>query len=429
MSTLQYDYYVSTTGDDDDSGSSQDPFATIARALEVINQYTFDRTVTIHVEAGSYSSTSAITINHVCGAKLVIEGDTRTEAGKHFSTTGSITKSGDDCTITLSSAPTTGWDTSGEYVAIGGATTAANSGIFPVVSRSGAAITYTNASGSAEAVVTQTKVVLCPNVVIERSSSGTVVQVDEGSQPYLKGLTIKTTQSSSCALNVIEQSRSEIEDVVLSSSQSEAVRVAYSSSLKCVDNVSVVKSGYGFYALYASSIEADSTYVLTITNQAFIAVADSSITATSAFVGNADTGVFSQFSSHIDASSIEMRGITNIGIRLMTSSSVHGVSATIYMASGSNYGMSVLHASAAHVDQSLVDRVSNSADGFLSGNQSYIFADNCTAQNCNNGYHSYNNSWIEAMNADGNNSGNTTDRTPAGASPATGNNGAYIVHS
>lgn len=74
--------------------------STIQAAWDSLQTNTPLTAVTIEVLAGTY--TEGLTLgNHPYAHMITIQGDTRAAAGSHFTTTGSITKSGSNCIITL----------------------------------------------------------------------------------------------------------------------------------------------------------------------------------------------------------------------------------------------------------------------------------------------------------------------------------------
>lgn len=73
--------YVATTGNDTTGdGSSSTPYATITRALEYLSGKVLLGAVTIQVVDGTYSYTSAITVDHPQGNLITIQGNTTTPA-------------------------------------------------------------------------------------------------------------------------------------------------------------------------------------------------------------------------------------------------------------------------------------------------------------------------------------------------------------
>ena len=147
-------------------GPSGADFTSIQAAWNHLKSRLLQSAVTIAVEAGIY--TEAVTLNEQPFSNLItIQGDTRTAAGQHFVTTGSITKSGNNCTITLTSTPPSDF-TASDHVIIGGASTAANVGRFPIVliNTGSKMVTYVNAAGVAEAVLVNTELIFCPNRIL-----------------------------------------------------------------------------------------------------------------------------------------------------------------------------------------------------------------------------------------------------------------------
>lgn len=70
-------YYVDTGGNDTTGdGSVGNPWATLAKAMLYLQDYLIANTaaVTINVNAGKYTSSSAISLNHVCGSQIAITG-------------------------------------------------------------------------------------------------------------------------------------------------------------------------------------------------------------------------------------------------------------------------------------------------------------------------------------------------------------------
>lgn len=70
-------YYIATTGNDTTGdGSSGNPWATIAKAINYLQSYLIDgaNTVKISVADGTYTATSAILLNHLTGLQIKIAG-------------------------------------------------------------------------------------------------------------------------------------------------------------------------------------------------------------------------------------------------------------------------------------------------------------------------------------------------------------------
>ena len=96
-------------------------FTTIQAAWDYLKGRYLSSLVTIDVAAGTYNET--VRLGDQPYASLIkIQGDTRTAAGSHVATTGNITKSGSNCTITLVSTPPSDF-TNSDFVVIGGAAT------------------------------------------------------------------------------------------------------------------------------------------------------------------------------------------------------------------------------------------------------------------------------------------------------------------
>jgi hypothetical protein len=169
-------------------GSGKDFSAPQAAYDSLIGQVV-QSALTINVDAGTYAE-ALIFANHPNADLITIQGDTRTYAGTHFATTGSITyNGGTSYTITISGNTSTGIVAT-DNIIIGGMATASHNGRFAVTSvttgSGNTLVTYTNASGPAasETVRTLTRVVLCPNRIIDGTGSSWAIDVQT------RGLTI-----------------------------------------------------------------------------------------------------------------------------------------------------------------------------------------------------------------------------------------------
>lgn len=146
-------------------------FTTLQAAWNYLKGKTICAAVTIAVDPGTWAENLSLT-DQPFSSFITLQGDTRADAGRVFTTTGGITKAGNDITATLTETPPADFG-AGDYVAFGGNTTSAgNIGRFPIVSINTGAktVTFTNAAGTAE-TPTLGKLQMCSNRILASTGS------------------------------------------------------------------------------------------------------------------------------------------------------------------------------------------------------------------------------------------------------------------
>jgi hypothetical protein len=357
-------------------GATGADFTSIQAAWNSLKGRLLQSAVTIAVQPGTY--TEAVVLRDQPYASLIkIQGDTRTAAGSHMPTTGSITKSGSNCTITLVSAPPSDF-TSSDYVVIGGAASAANVGRFPIVSIDvpNKTVTYTNASGVAEAVRIHTQVIFCPNRIIDFTGLGIFgIDAATGGGTSVAGFTLLSTATTTAHGIRVADATLIANGVCVFGIHDSGYAAIQNGALKTNGNCTAVKCAYGFHAVESGSIQCDNTYA-----------ADHTI-----------AGYRNAFSGFVRA------------INTIATNSVVGYLAQI-----------------GGVIEALPGAASFNTDGgFKAEDQSVIYAYTSTAKNNGTGYASNWNSLIAADSTSANNSGNTTNYSPA-TSGTEGNFAALI---
>ncbi len=138
------DFFVATTGSDSTgSGSAENPWATIDKALSYLANFVILAKVTIYIAAGDYTSTSStLIINHPNGDKIYILGDYSTETITFSSVSGS---SGNYNYIMTNSLLNPGYIDNDYVLIYGSASTASNEqrvhGVLKVVSHTANTVT------------------------------------------------------------------------------------------------------------------------------------------------------------------------------------------------------------------------------------------------------------------------------------------------
>jgi hypothetical protein len=333
--------------------------------------------VTIEVLAGTY--TEALTLGRQPFAHdITIQGDTRTAAGSHFTTTGSITKSGSNCTITLVNTPPADF-TSSDHIVVGGAASAANAGRFAIVSIDTGAktVTYVNASGVAEAVRTNTEVIFCPNRIIDFTGNHTGVTCVSSVGATLSGFTLMSSSvTESFGIHVIGQAELNAAKCVAWNVRDVGFRTTDGGMLNANTTCTAVKCGVGFYAAKNSCINAYDTYVSNCPQAGYAAALGGQMSAARA---------------------------------ISTANSQFG-----FQASGGT--IYTIGAVASY----------NQAAGFVAQNNSTMLVDTSTARNNLIGYAADWHGLLIARGTSANNSGNTTNYSPA-TSGVEGNFGGIIA--
>lgn len=349
-------------------------FTTIQAAWNYLKGRSLSSLVTISVASGTYNE-NVVLRDQPFASLIKLQGDTRTAAGLHAPTTGSITKSGSDCTITLVNAPPSDF-TSSDFVVIGGTTSAANVGRFPIVSINVGAktVTYTNASGVAEAVRVNTQVVFCPDRIIQ-PTTGVGVDASREGGTSLAGFTFLCS-SATFAIGIRVQGCTLSAGGCCVFGMHDSAFAAIRGGVLGTDgNCSAVKSFVGFLAGENAATIVDNTYAADNTFAGYQCTGSAHLRATNGLATNSSIGFFAQ--------------------------------------SGGN--MQVLPGTASF----------NATTGFRADDSAHILANSSTARNNATGYFASWQSLIVADTTNANNSGNTTNYSPA-TSGTEGNNSGLI---
>lgn len=344
-------------------GATGADFTTIQAAWNSLRGRLLQSAVTIAVQSGTY--TEAVTLSLQPFSSLItIQGDTRTAAGQHFVTTGSITKAGSDCTITLTATPPSDF-TSSDFVVIGGTASAGNVGRFPIVSinTGSKTVTYTNASGVAEAVRSDTQVIFCPDRIINFTGLGNGVRAGTASAPTFSGFTLLSTSTGITALLVAGPTALSVKRCVVFGIDTFGFQSSDGGNLVTDANCAAVKCTYGFIATRGGYLAANSTYSSDNTSFGYISVGSAIMNINSIVATNNNIGVVSQDNS-----------------------------AAYVSTAVSSFG---------------------SSHGYLATNNGFLFAQGSTARNNVTGYGASWNSLVVALSTNANNSGNTTNYSPA----------------
>jgi hypothetical protein len=356
-------------------GATGADFTTIQAAWNYLKGRSLSSLVTISVAAGTY--TEALVLQDQPFASFVkIQGDTRTAAGLHAPTTGSITKSGNNCTITLVSAPPSDF-TSSDFVVIGGTASAANVGRFPIVSIDvgNKTVTYTNASGVAEAVRVNTQVIFCPNRIIDFSSGNVGLDAFRGGGTSVAGFTLLST-SATVAIGIRVQGVTlTLAGCCIFGLHDGAYNAIRSGVLVTDANCSAVKCLFGFQASDNGTVICDSTYVAEITVAAYYSNRGSFLRTNNGIATNSNTGFYSQTAANLQA----LPGVASFNV----------------------------------------------TNGFRAEDGATLLVISSTARNNGIGYFSTWQSLLVADTTNANNSGNTTNYSPA-TSGTEGNTSALI---
>ncbi len=357
-------------------GPSGADFNSIQAAWDWLKGRELSALVTINVAAGTY--TEAVVLGDQPYASLVtIQGDTRTAAGSHVATSGSITKSGNNCTITLVSAPPSDF-TSADFVVIGGAASAANVGRFPIVSIDvvNKTVTYTNAAGVAEAVRVHTQVVFCPNRVIDFTGLGSIgVSVGRGGGASVVGFTVLSTSASTSHGFLVSDATLAVYACCAFGLHDFGFTPIQNGTLKTDGNCTAVKCATGFSASEDGTLICDGTYTSDNTTAGYRNLFAGFIRANNAIATNSVIGFWAQLGGMVESSP----------------------------------------AAASY----------NTDSGFKSQDGSTLYAAGSTARNNAVGYFATWQSLLAADSTNANNSGNTTNYSPA-TSGTEGNTSALI---
>jgi hypothetical protein len=292
-------------------GATGADFTSIQAAWNYLKGRLISSLVTIDVAAGTYTENVALS-DQPFASLVKIQGDTRTAAGQHSTTTGSITKSGSDCTITLVNAPPSDF-TSSDFVVIGGTTSAANVGRFPIVSIDvpNKKVTYTNASGVAEAVRVNTQVIFCPNRILDFSGGNVGFDVSRGGGTTIVGFTLISTNSTlalgiranGATLGVNACCQFGLHDTAFATIRGGVIGTnANCSAVKCL---------YGFSSSENGALVCDNTYAADNTAAGYYAARGGFLRANGAVATNCNVGFSSQTAGDIFAAATASFNATN----------------------------------------------------------------------------------------------------------------------
>jgi hypothetical protein len=343
-------------------GASGADFTTIQAAWDSLKGRLLQSSVTISVQAGTYNE--AVLLNRQPFSELItIQGDTRSAAGQHFVTTGSITKSGSNCTITLTSPPPSDF-TSSDYVVVGGAASAANVGRFAIVSIDAVnkTVTYANASGVAEALRADTQVIFCPNRIIDFTGLGNGVTSTCAVAPVLSGFTLLSSSSAGSGVLVPGAAALVANQCAAFNITSVGFQASDGGNLTTDAKCTAVKCQFGFLSTRGACVNASNTYAS-------------------------------------DSSSFGYAVFASV---LMANAAV---------ATNNLYGFHGEDCGAMYVSSSIASFNSNA--GFNTTNNGFLLAASSTARNNVTGYQASWNALTDAPNTNVNNAGNTTNYSPA----------------
>jgi len=291
-------------------GAGKD-FATIQAAWNWLKGKVLTSAVTIVVDAGIY--TESVMLSGQPYADLItIQGDIRTASGQHFATSGNIVSAGgNNYSVTLVGALPADY-TVADYIEIGGCTTVANNGRFSFVSIVGQVLTYTNAAGVAEAVLSDTRVIFCPNRIIDSSTTGLLYGVNSrcGNSPTVIGFTLLSTTASASAI-VAE----------------------YNGQINCNRIAAFNLNYYGFYIKDSGgSIITDANCTAISCNRGFILGGVGSLYCVGTYAANctkmSSSGFWTGHDGYILADSSKSTYITNNGYYAENKGTIHCNAAT-----------------------------------------------------------------------------------------------------
>lgn len=242
-------------------------FSTVQDAINFWAGKVPSAATTISVDAGTYAE-ALLFNNHPYADKCTYQGDTRTAAGQHFATSGNITQvSGTHWKITLVFTPPADFG-SGDYIHIGGCTTAANAGRFPLVSPyiDGKDVHFTNAAAVAEAVLAETRVVFAPNRIINATASGLLYTVSSlcAVPPTISGFTILNSTALSSGIEPSSGGKINCNKISAYALPAYGFSVPVTGGIViCDSKCSSVGSGRGFMCNGLGHIYCVSTYAST----------------------------------------------------------------------------------------------------------------------------------------------------------------------
>lgn len=333
--------------------------STIQGAWDSLRGKPLPTAVTIEVAAGTYAE-GLVLNDQPYSSQITIQGDTRAAAGQHFETTGSIVKSGSNCTITLVNTPPSDFTTA-DFIIVGGAVTAANSGRFPIVSINTGlkTVTYANASGVNEAVRQGTRVIFCPDRILDFTGFVSGVECRSPNAPTFSGFTVLSS-STSLSHGVLVYGPGGL--VVKRC----AVYGIHDNGLLAIDggvittdaNCSAVRCARGLFTTRSGNIAANGTYAADHTAAAYTASTGAVVVAANAIATNSIVGFLAQYGG-------------------------------------------TMHATAT--------ATFNTNAGFIAENNGSVYADGSTARNNKDGYQANWQGMIGADNTSANASGNTAN--------------------
>lgn len=339
-------------------------FTSIQAAWNYLKGRVLNSAVTIDVAAGTYNE-AVVLRDQPYGALISIRGDARTAAGQHFATTGSITKAGSNCTITLVNTPPSDF-TNADHIVIGGTASGANVGRFPIVSINTGAktVTYQNAAGVAEAVLTHTRLVFCPNRIINFTGNTVGVDSGRGGATSMSGFTMLSSAASGAF----------------------AVRATAGGSLGLQRMVAYGILDTGFYAANGGQLGTDANSAAVACRRGFEAAANGLVFANGTYSANhADASYLASIGGFLSApNAIATKGQYGFLAQLGATMSANG-------AACSQFG----------------------ACGFKAEYTARIHAEFASATFCVNGYVAEYVGCILALSTSANNASNGTNYVPA----------------
>jgi hypothetical protein len=313
--------------------------AMIAEALTAAQGRVYPSAVTIDVDAGTYIENLTIA-NQPFADRITIKGDTRTNAGKHFATSGNITQvSGTHWKITCTGTMPVDYG-SGDYIMVGGTTTAGNTGRFALVSPyiDGQDVHITIPSGAAaEAVLSETRVTFCPNRIIN-GSAATAVTVYCNSLVTISGFTIINSDTGIYCLNGGRVAPQRISCYGLSARGFYAIA---GGNIYCDSNCATVSCDIGFYAVNFGYVSAGSTYSSNNIHQGYYAGTFGILISSSAVTTKNVTGFEADYGGNLRCDSAYTSYNSSNGVYASWGGKIHASSC--HATHNTTYGYYALH--------------------------------------------------------------------------------------